>query len=257
MTPRSFSLVCCLALLLPLPVGGTPVLVNFDALNATGGPITGPALDTYLAGFGITLSNIVGPAGPSVYDATTNVFVAPNYFGPPTMPNFIWQPTTNNPIGYQMDFATSLTSISITRTAMQATIGGSGLVAAPWSARAIDALGNTLATAGEPLTSYFVNVPAQTFTLSKPVGGADIAALVIERTSVNVSAGLNAAPLDDFLLTPVPEPGGLLFVGGAALAGTAVIGRRRGQGRPIAAEPSDPFDRALVAGYTRRESFGG
>lgn len=233
MTTRFLSLACAACLLVSAPATAAPVLVDFDAINASAGPVGGSSLDTYLSGFGITLSNIVGPAGPSVYDTTTTVFSIPNYFGPPSMPNFIWQPTTNSPIGYKMNFATPLTSISITRTAMQATVGGSGLIAATWTARAVDSLGNTLATVGEPQTSYFINVPAQTFTLTKPSGGNSIAGLVVERTSVNTVAGLSAVPLDNFLLSPVPEPTAALAVGAAvAVVGLpTVLARRRSAAR--------------------------
>jgi len=229
MTTRFSSLACAACLLVSSAATAAPVLVDFDAINASAGPVGGAPLDSYLAGFGITLSNIVGPAGPSVYDTTTTVFGITNYFGPPSMPNFIWQPTTNGPIGYKMNFAMPLNSISITRTAMQATVGGSGLIAATWTARAVDSLGNTLATVGEPQTSYFINVPAQTFTLSKPSGGNAIAGLFVERTSVNTIAGLSAVPLDDFLLSPVPEPGSALTMAAAAaaLALPAAIARRR------------------------------
>ena len=56
------GLVLGLALAVPA-VAQTTITVDFDALDTSGGPVSGATLDDYLAGFGITLTI---PAGGGV-----------------------------------------------------------------------------------------------------------------------------------------------------------------------------------------------
>ena len=213
-TKISSLLFICLViafLSLSTPVAAV-VVVDFDALDASSGPVSGAALDSYLAGFGITISNVVGPAGPSVFDATTpeGGLGIPDFFTPPSAPNFLWHQVSNDPIQYQLNFSAPLNSVSFTRVQINAYLSPSGLVAAPWSARALDSGGNTLDTVGEGSISSYGTIAAQTFTLDGP----GITALVIERTSTNYSAGLASVPIDNLI---IPEPTTVALLGLGAL----------------------------------------
>ena len=206
-----------IALVLLLSMGQAQaalITVDFDALNANSGPVSGAALDSYLAGFGITISDVVGPAGPSVYDATTagGGLGFPNFFTPPSAPNFLWHPVSNDPIQYQLNFSTPLNSVSFTRVQINANLSPSGLIASPWSARALDSGSNTIDTVGESEISSYGTIPAVIFALNGP----GITALVVERTSTNTYAGMNSVPIDN-LVIPEPATLGLLLLGGLAL----------------------------------------
>lgn len=196
-----------------LNVQAALVTVDFDALDASSGAVSGAELDNYLAGFGITISNVVGPAGPSVFDATTagGGFGLPNFFTPPSAPNFLWHPVSNAPIQYQLNFSTPLNSVSFTRVQINANLSPSGLIASPWSARALDSNGNTIDTVGESQISSYGTIPAVVFTLNGP----GITALVVERTSTNYNAGMNSVSIDNLI---IPEPATILLLGLGGLA---------------------------------------
>lgn len=205
------------------------VLVNFDSLNATAGPVGGSTLDTYLAGYGITIANVVGAPGPVTANASTNVFLYPDFFGPTSSPNFLQQSASAAPAGYRLTFAQPLTSLSFTRVAMDPERSLTGMIAAEWTARTLDSLGNTLGQVGEANYAEYVPVAAATFTFTTP----GIKSLVVERTTqiVSLTATTVAAPaLDNLVLTTaVPEPGGLLgAAAGLAAVATAVCRWRRG-----------------------------
>ena len=168
--------------------------VDFDGVNASGGFIDGVALDAYLLGFGITITN-VSPAPPAssvriideANDGRVNAFSVPNYLT--HMP-------VNTPISYDMNFATPLDSFSFTRAEQDGT-GPTGLIVATWSARALDISSTTIDTVGEPQRAFFGLDPPVSFTLNGP----GITTVVFERTTTNFNAGLQAVPIDDLVLT--------------------------------------------------------
>lgn len=206
------------------------VLVDFDALAAAGGPVSGSTLDTYLAGYGITVSGVAGSGGPMVANATTGVFLYPNFFGPPSSPNFLQQAASATPSSYRLNFVEPLASVSFTRVAMDPEMSLTGMIAAEWTARAIDPLGNTIGQVGEPNYASYVPVPAATFSFAYPAPG--IAALVIERPVQVVSptpTTVYSPAIDNLMLgTPLPEPHGLVATACAIIFVAAVLRRRTG-----------------------------
>lgn len=61
LTDRSLTHLAFAGLLaVSLSLVGTPSatagIINFDAIDTTGGQVTGPTINTYLSGFGVTVS---------------------------------------------------------------------------------------------------------------------------------------------------------------------------------------------------------
>lgn len=223
------AVVLAAAVLAPASSPASTVLVDFDAVNATAGPVSGSPLATYLAGYGITVSSVVGSGGPQVANAGTGVFLYPNFFAPPSTANFLQQAATATPSGYRLNFAQPLTTLSFTRVAMNPEMSITGMIAGEWTARALDASGSTLAQVGEPNYASYDPVPAATFTFSMP----GIAALVVERPVQVVSptpTTVYSPAIDNLVLgSPVPEPHGFVATAAAvAMLAAALLRRRQG-----------------------------
>ncbi|MFM8734126.1 MAG: hypothetical protein ACKOC8_02895 [Pirellulales bacterium] len=227
---RCGSVLVLLAALAPAAVApASTVLVDFDALNATGGPVSGSLLDAYLATYGITVSNVVGSGSPRVANAGTGVFLYPGFFSPPSAPNFLQQSASETPSGYRLTFSEPVASVSFTRAAMDPEMSITGMIAAEWTARAIGPSGTTLGQVGEPNYASYVPVPAATFTFAFPAPG--IAALVIERPVQVVSptpTTVYSPAIDNLVLgTPLPEPHGLVATAAAVALVAALVRRRK------------------------------
>ncbi len=207
-------------------IGAAPIVVDFEGPNASGTSVTGSSLDTYLAGFGITVSNVSPSGYPEIHNATNHGSMSgfpAGFLTASSGVNFLSHgdgitsgsanAPTNAPISYKLNFSTLLDSVSFTRIQNNAFTSPSGSIVATWSARALDGLGNTLDTVGEPQIASFGTIAPVLFTLTGP----NIAALVIERTSTNTVAGVNTVFIDDLVLdaptSPVPEPSSLVLGG--------------------------------------------
>jgi hypothetical protein len=174
--------------------GASVVTMDFGGVQT---PIDATA---YLNSFGITLSNVWtgGPNGAAaevqIVDPRTwnDAWAASeSAYGNCLMQNGAGAP----PLRYTMNFSTPLLSISFTRIPTP-----SGLTTEPvWSATAYvgtEAVGSV----GEAWCSWGGS-PAHTFTLS----GNGITSLTINSDG-GYFTGIGAVPLDNFELTPVPEP---------------------------------------------------
>ena len=95
--------------------------VDFDGVNASGTSVTGTALDSYLTGFGITISNVMPFGYPEVHNTNDNGALSgfpANFLTASSPPNFLSHgdgitggganAPTNNPISYQLNFSTLL-----------------------------------------------------------------------------------------------------------------------------------------------------
>jgi hypothetical protein len=179
---------------LPLtaPARADVVTVNFDALSASGGAITGAPLTSYLAGFGITLTESSGTS-VGIYDVS-NVYGG-GVIGATTGNNVLMQSGTTGPASYTLSFATALLSFQFD-TVSNIT---SNLLPA-WSATAFDASNVTLSTAGN--SSLSVGGNAQTYLLNGP----GIESVTFYGNAEGL-AGFTNQPIDTLVLTTaVPEP---------------------------------------------------
>jgi hypothetical protein len=205
------------AMLISTAVHAQIQTINFDSVDASGGAIDATS---YLANDGVTLS-AESPAG------TVDIISDQNYYGnnfvvASSGTNFLLQSNNSQPNTFTLTFANALDSFGFTRIAYSS--AGDGLLAG-WSASAYD--GATLVeTVGEPSESEFGGKAAVQFTLSDAViTTPDITSVVFSANGFG-SAGVSAAPVDDFVLT-TPEPSSwalaLLCVGFFGYIRTRVI----------------------------------
>ena len=171
------------------------VAINFDSLAPS--PATGldSALVSYLAGFGITVSNISSGTRLAVIDE--DAFYGGGVVTASSPRNVFTQTGSNDPDSYTLGFSTPLTSFGLTRAGL--TAGSSGVTHPWWRARAFDSSGVELASVGEEILASYSNVPTRAFTLTAP-SGSTISSVRIDSDNRHFAA-FNTAVLDDFILT--------------------------------------------------------
>ena len=203
------SLLTVSLLLFATAAKSTVVSMDFDSVNALGGPVDATS---YLASYGVTLASVSNP----VY-----IFDDRNFYGSgavaATSPHsFLLQQVSGSPNGitYTLDFSTPLSQLSFTRIAQ---ITSNSI--AQWTAMAYDGA-TAVGSVGESF--YGGTEGAQTFTLS-----SHITSLTFVANGYNY-AGVSSAPIDNFVMTQaVPEPGSWsLMLLGLTLIG-AIAKRRR------------------------------
>jgi uncharacterized repeat protein (TIGR01451 family) len=197
--------------MLPPPVAAT---IDFDDVDASGGAITGAALESYLNQLGITISDITPSGLGEIVD---------DRFGFPSQVlrafsdyNVFWHDSPNAPYAYALNFAVPQTTFSFVRPELFGATP-SGLIVSPWRARAFDADGGLLDTVSEPQLAFFGSTPPVPFTLNGP----GISSVIFDRTTLNTIAGLNRVPSDNWDVDVPTDPRREILVGSDLMFGNA------------------------------------
>ena len=145
--------------------GANQTVVNFDALNAAAGPVTGAALATYLQGFGMSVTGL--SAGTELAVENQGLLAGGLLVAASSPPNALTQIGAAGPVSY--------TVIDFTRRLLSSSFGfhpAGTLLASPyashpgWTATAYDAAGAVLGQAGEEAIGSYTSVGARAFTLT-------------------------------------------------------------------------------------------
>ncbi|MBX9579480.1 MAG: PEP-CTERM sorting domain-containing protein, partial [Gemmataceae bacterium] len=209
---------------LAAPAARADFVINFDALAAHGVPggVVGPPLADYLAGYGVSLTDVTPGTEVVVYDAR-DIYADIQPVVPPSPFNVIAQQGSLDPISYTLTFAVPQDFFRLTRPYIRA--GDTGVALPAWAAYAYDSSGNLLDSVGEDAFSIFSDLPAQQFSLNGP----NIDHVTIASDNGHFAA-FGSVILDDFTLSAVPtattpEPGSLVLAGVGAV-GVAAARRR-------------------------------
>jgi hypothetical protein len=166
------------------PLTGT-VTLNFDSVSVPVGSFVDAT--SYLNSFGVTFTAITPNIFPAIFNGTVSADI------PSSPPNFFGDASVVPGVGiqaqsYQLNFCAPLTSISFTRIAIQSNSGD-----APWTASALNGLGQVVATVSE---GFLLGPAAARYTLS----GTGITALRIDARNDLTQTTNGSPPLDDLTL---------------------------------------------------------
>jgi hypothetical protein len=216
--PRKY--VCLLALGLLSSAAATTI--NFDSLNATAGSVTGAPLNTYLAGFGVTLINVTSGTQMVVQDE--NVIYGGNVVDAPSSRNVLGQQGTAGAASFTLSFASVVSNLSFDRVGIYGNINPTSFPT--WSATALDVNGNSLGAYGEVVQGYWHYLAPTTFTFAV----ANIKSVRFDGNAHNYAAFTNVL-IDNITYTPsagsVPDSSATLPLLAGALALLGTWARRR------------------------------
>ena len=166
--------------------------IDFEALDANAGEVTGITLSNYLSSYGVTLSNVT--AGSRLVVNSDAHISSGTATKASSGNNLFTQVGVNGFTSYKLCFAQSYATVSFTRTRL---IGGThGVINPSWRAVALDSSGTELGSVGEDQTTSYADVSAQVYTLFGP----NIAAVRIDADNHNF-AQFNSVLLDDLVLS--------------------------------------------------------
>ncbi|MBI4596220.1 MAG: carboxypeptidase regulatory-like domain-containing protein, partial [Candidatus Tectomicrobia bacterium] len=166
------------------------VTINFDDIDTTGGKVISPAVDTYLAGYGITLTSVT--PGSTVCVTSNSLEYGGQAVEASSPPNMLSQCNLNGAVTFTLNFSTPLDRFDFTRPSLIA--GESGIIHPEWYATAFNSSGTQIDRVSEGSIASSSNVPAQTFILFGP------GITSVQFNSFTGSAAFSAVLLDDFIL---------------------------------------------------------
>jgi hypothetical protein len=178
---------------------GTPVTVDFDAVNTSSAPVTGTPVADFLAGYGITLTTSNNGAEVSV--ANQDQIYGGGIVEATTGYNVIGEGSGTNgahPDSYTLTFATPLSSFAFDQVIENS--GPSGSSYAAWSATAYNAADQVVDSVGDPNVTYVFSGsdPGVTYTLT---GSSDITSVTFTGDDQGF-AGFANIVTDNWVLTP-------------------------------------------------------
>ena len=100
------------------PGVGNSSLVNFDSLDATGGPVSGAALSNYLAGNNMTAINLT--PGSTLTVQNQSVIAGGNAVNASSPPNILTLSGARGPESFTLDFTSPLIDFTFTRPQLDA-----------------------------------------------------------------------------------------------------------------------------------------
>jgi hypothetical protein len=218
--PVFLSLACGFLVVVPVrSLAGTST-INFDSVDTSQYATLGPVdAAPYLATFGITLSGI-SPTGSTTATGLVGILNdSSNQLHASSGDNYLEQNTSGSPFEtFTMNFSAALSSFGFTRIA-----NVTPNLVAEWTATAYSG-----STALESVNEDFGLGPFTSATYE--MVGTDITSVTFTADGFGV-AGVPGAPIDDLVLTTVPDVSStisLLVAGLAALIGTKDFHRRAG-----------------------------
>jgi hypothetical protein len=166
-------------------------LIDFDTLNTSAGAVGGTLLANYLAGYGVTLTDVtLGTAMEAVNAAS---FTGSVQVQAPSSPNVFTQAGLNQPVSFTLRFATNLQAFGFTRAGLSSS---SGTVSFPqWTATAFDSNGVALSSVTKGLIQSSSSLPERSFVLT----GNGIASVRFDSDSQQI-ASFPALLLDNLFL---------------------------------------------------------
>ena len=132
------------------------VVIDLAGANTGSTYTNGPAVASYLAGFGVTTPNSL-----SVLDTPSYA----TYISSPTK-NILTGGDGRNPTVMTLEFAEPVSNFRFTRAGIRGENSPSGTIAGDWTATAYNASNASLGSVGEALTSFYGSRTSQLFTIN-------------------------------------------------------------------------------------------
>jgi hypothetical protein len=218
MTATLVAAVLAAASLAPRASADT-ITIDFDSLSPDStGVLTGSTVTTYLAGYGVTLENMLSGQAAYVLDASN---ANANYLTPSSPNNAFLVAGGGQVRSFDLKFTGVVDNLSFTRVGTEADNSPSGTIMGPWTATAYSALGVNLGSVSASTISTYGDVGNQTYTFN--VTGISYITFSGDHLGY---AGFALPVIDDITYSAVPEPTSLALLG-LGLAGVAWRKRRK------------------------------